>query len=104
MRSLRYLNGRTLSPFPAGATEIADSAIAIYGIGRLGQTGIKLALDLRAASRACREQAVTLTEISQTDLQKINTIDDNTAALVDDLQKAEAAEAGNAVAPGPTDI
>jgi hypothetical protein len=86
---------------PAGrllvrASEIADSAVAIYGLGRLGQAGFKIASDLRAASKAAREKASTLTELNAADLKKIDNIDSETEKLVRELEAGAVAPGSNA--------
>ena len=81
-------------------SEIANSVAAIYGIGRLGSAGYMLVKDLRAASKACREQASKLKEIKDAERQALNKIDDETDALLRELEEAEAAKTGSAAGSG----
>jgi hypothetical protein len=74
------------------ASEIADSAVAIYGLGRLGHAGFKIASDLRAATKAAREEAAKLTELSGADLKKLENIDAETEKLARELEEAQAAQ------------
>jgi hypothetical protein len=84
------------------ASEVADSIIAIYGIARLGHAGFQIATDLRAASRAAREKANSLTnvELTANELKQLDQVELQTQKLEEELQNVEASEsAGQAAAP-----
>ena len=84
------------------ASEVADSAVAIYGIGRLAHGGFQIAKDLRNASKACREQAASMLDLSKEEMQALEKIDRETDELIKELEGAKAPEAGGgAVAPKP---
>jgi hypothetical protein len=71
---------------------IANSAASIYGLGRLAVGGYRIVKDLRAASKACREQAAAA-KLNDAETQIINKVDDEADALLKDLDD-EAAQAG----------
>jgi hypothetical protein len=77
------------------ATEIADSVLAIYGIARLGIGAHALAKDLAAASKACREEAAALRALENEEKQVIDRINNETDSLINELNKAEGAEASS---------
>jgi hypothetical protein len=75
-------------------SDIADSAIAIYGKARFVQGGIQLGLELKNATRACREEAAV--ELSPAERAVIEKLDADTDALLKEMQDAERANAKNA--------
>lgn len=77
------------------AAEIANTAVAIYGLARLGGGAYQLAKDLRGASRACREHPA-LQQLDDAEKQVITKIDDETDALARELDEAAAARPGTA--------
>lgn len=74
-------------------SDIANNAAAIYGILRLGQAGYGLVRDMRAASKAAREEARALTQAEAATLQRL---DDETDLMLKQLDE-EAAKSGAAV-------
>jgi hypothetical protein len=80
-------------------SDIANSAAVIYGIGRLGQAGHKIVKDMRAASKAAREQAKRLTQEEAVILKRL---DDETDAMLRQVDD-EAAKSGRATAPTPAE-
>jgi hypothetical protein len=83
--------GRLLVKF----ADVANSAAAIYGLGRLTQIGVKFANDFRKAAVAARAEA---TKLNAAEAQLIQQIDDHTAAMArqidDEAAKATKASGG----------
>jgi len=78
--------------FLVRTSEIADSIIAVYGIGRLGHAGFKIAKDLRTASKAAKARADTLFNADLEDLAKLDKIDAATENLAREIEEARAAQ------------
>jgi hypothetical protein len=83
------------------ASDVAESAVAIYGIGRLAHGGFQIVKDLRSASKACHEQAASMLDLSQEELQTLERIDRETDALIKEIESAKGPEAGSVAGGGP---
>jgi hypothetical protein len=79
-------------------SDIADSTIAIYGMARFVQGGLKLGLDLRNAAKEARQESEKLA-LSDAERAAIQKLDADTDALLKEMQEAEAANAKSAAAP-----
>ncbi len=76
------------------AVEVANSAAAIYGVGRLAGAGFTIVRDLRQASRAAREEAKNLgKQLSEQESTILRQLDDKTDSLIRDVEAEEAKKA-----------
>jgi hypothetical protein len=80
-------------------TEVADSVVAVYGLGRLGHAGYTLARDLRRAAKAAKEAADAATGLDADTVAVLDQIDQETEKLAQDMDQAAATDAGRATAP-----
>jgi hypothetical protein len=78
--------------------DVANSAAAVYGLGRLGQAGYGIVKDMRAASKQARAMERQLTAEQQAAL---NRIDDETDMMLKELDEAAATTAPPAAAGKP---
>ena len=85
-------------PVLVRAVEVANTAAAIYGFGRLGMAGFEIVKDMRAAAKAAREEAAAL-KLTAEESRTINRLDAEVEALAKEAE-AEAAKASRAVEPG----
>jgi hypothetical protein len=81
------------------ASEIADSVVAVYGLGRLGHAGFTIACDLRRASKAAKEAADVLPGLDAQGVTTLGKIEEATEKLAQDMDQAAGAGPGHADAP-----
>src|SRR5262249_37263842 len=80
-------------------SDVANSAASIYGIARLGQAGYGIVKDLRAATKAVRNQRKALTSEQS---RILNRLDEETDAMLKELDEA-AAKSGRGTTPTPAE-
>src|SRR6185503_6778211 len=76
-------------------SDIANSAAAIYGIGRLGHAGFKMAKDFAKAASAARAEARNL---STAEAKVVEQIDEHATAMAREVDD-EAAKAASKASP-----
>ncbi|MDT4939760.1 MAG: hypothetical protein QOG80_3431 [Pseudonocardiales bacterium] len=89
---------------PAGkalvrVTDVADSVVGIYGLGRLGHAGFTIARDLRSAAKAARQTADGLSGLGEEGVTALGKIEETTEKLAQEMDQAAAADLGHAPTP-----
>ena len=81
------------------ATDIADSVVAIYGVGRLGHAGFTIARDLRRAASTAKQAAGELPGLDADEISRLGKVEDATEQLAQEMDRASATDLGHAETP-----